>query len=111
MSRLNHKIVSAEITRLLTAHPDTRYTDIIDLTVLHLACNPSTVRNAVTRMRIDNLIVGSGKPKSMLYRLTNRGERTLEVKQVVTKADTRATMNRPKHASGIAQFVWEAGRI
>jgi DNA-binding transcriptional regulator PaaX len=110
MSRFTHEIVSAEITRLLTNHPDTRYTDIVDLLVLHLACGPSTIRNAITKMRIDGAIVGAGKPKSMKYRLTHEVEQGIEVRQYITKAKVEPTINRPRFTSGIAQYVYEVMR-
>lgn len=96
-SRLNHAIVSAEITRLLTAQPDTRYTDIINALVLHLRCHPSTIRNSITKMRTARLVVGAGGRYDKTYRLASQG--------------IKEAANRPKHASAIEQFIWEAGLI
>lgn len=103
--RLNHDKVSAEIIRLLTATPDMHYRDIIDLCVLNLACHPSTVRNTLTKMRDDKLIVSTGKHKHVTYRLSQKGVVECEVRQIVVRAEIKPTINRPRFASGIEQFV------
>lgn len=114
---LNHTIVAAEITSLLRTQPGTRYSDIVDLIVLHLGCLPNRVKSALERMTREEAIVPSGRRRFRVYHLPEQvtgdiGERgRCEVVQRIVPASVKATINRPKHPSGIAQFVWEAGRI
>jgi hypothetical protein len=115
---LSHDIVSAEIVRLLTAQPGTRYSDLVDLMVLHLACPPGRVKSAIDRMRNEEAIVASGRRRFMVYHLPEqvagsasrhgRGEVIQRIVPASVKA-TKATNTRPRFTSAIAQFVYEAG--
>lgn len=113
---MKHAIVAAAITKLLRAQPGTRYSDLVDVLVLHLKCPPGRVQSALERMRNDGSIIASGRRRFKVYHLPEQiageaGERgQCEVIQRVIPASVKATICRPKFTSGIAQFVYEASR-
>lgn len=113
---LSHAVVAREITRLLRTQPGTRYSDIVDLLVLHLKCLPGRIESALERMRNDGSIIASGRRRCKVYHLPEQiaggaGERgQCEIVQRIVPASVKATISRPKFTSGIAQFVYEASR-
>lgn len=114
--RLNHRIVANTLKRVITATPGIQWPDMIDLAVLHLRCHPSTINNAVNKMRKEGEIVATGPRRHSVYSLApgveyRPADDDPDVCQMITKAKTQATIKQPKFTSGIAKFVWEAGRI